>query len=159
MFARIKNENNFLENHNTHDLPSKQQIFDLLENCRDEAICLADSVGIYVDYDNAYFLFNCSLPPLEVKPSKKIVDSHTNMEKKRIMIHSLFLKNYAHKIPSEGLNECSPYAAVDCSNGKRVIVRKTSLCWLLRKSHVKLSSDRIYRVRTPYDNENIIKTK
>lgn len=75
------------------------------------------------------------------------------------MIHSLSLKNYAQKIVADKITEHSPYVVVECSDGKHVVVKKTSLCWLLRKSPSKLSSDRIYRVRTPYDIDNVCKSK
>lgn len=45
------------------------------------------------------------------------------------------------------LPELSPFTVVTDGNGKEIVVRKSSICWLLRKTNGKLSSDRIQRVR------------
>lgn len=133
-----------------YELPSKHEIFGILEECRDEAINIADSFGMYVDHDDAYFLYECGIPPLKMKPPKKCKKP---IRHEPLIIHSLYLKSFGHKIPIENINEYSPYVVVECSDGKQIVVKKTSLCWLLRKDHTKLSSDRIYRVRAPYDSD------
>lgn len=47
------------------------------------------------------------------------------------------------------MNETSSYVEVfrDNFKQKRIIVKKTSLCWLLRGDCVRLSSDRLERVK------------
>lgn len=56
------------------------------------------------------------------------------------------LPNFAHKFSGQKIEPNSPY--VDIPNDqKRIVIKKTSLCWLLRSDHVKLSSDRLERVK------------
>lgn len=59
------------------------------------------------------------------------------------------LKDYGN-VDSKGsvrLNERSPFVVVTDNNGKEMVVRKTSVCWLLPKEKFKLSSDRLQRVQ------------
>lgn len=59
------------------------------------------------------------------------------------------LKDYGN-VNSKGsacLNEKSPFVAVTDNNGKEMVVRKSSICWLLSKDKCKLSSDRLQRVQ------------
>lgn len=54
---------------------------------------------------------------------------------------STSLKNYAGKFINKNVDEKSSY--VEISGGKRrLILRKTSLCWLFGKEKQKCSSDR-----------------
>lgn len=156
VFPRVKSKNQFFNNRNRFELPPKHEIFKILEECRDEAINIADCFGMYVDLEDVYFLYECAIPPLKMKPPKNFNEP---IQHEPLIIHSLLLKSFGHKIPIENINEHSPYVVVECSDGKKVVVKKTSLCWLLRKNHVKLSSDRIYRVRAPHDSEKSVITK
>lgn len=45
------------------------------------------------------------------------------------------------------LDETSPFVKVTNNSGKKVIVRKSSVCWLLCEDKFKLSSDRLQRVQ------------
>lgn len=45
------------------------------------------------------------------------------------------------------LKEDSPFAVVIDKNGEEMVVRKSSICWLLSKDKCKLSSDRLQRVQ------------
>ncbi|XP_077255597.1 uncharacterized protein LOC143893755 [Temnothorax americanus] len=58
---------------------------------------------------------------------------------------SLELTNF-DKITTE-IKPDSPFTIVTDSYGKELIVRKSSICWLLSKNSCKLSSDRLQRVR------------
>jgi len=44
------------------------------------------------------------------------------------------------------LNETSPFTIVTDAHGKEIVVRKSSICWLLNKNCSRLSSDRLQRV-------------
>lgn len=44
------------------------------------------------------------------------------------------------------LNKTSPFTIVADAHGKEIVVRKSSICWLLNKNCVRLSSDRLQRV-------------
>lgn len=45
------------------------------------------------------------------------------------------------------LDEKSPFVVVVDKNGKEMVVRKSSICWLLSKNKFRLSSDRLQRVK------------
>lgn len=45
------------------------------------------------------------------------------------------------------LDEDSPFVVVANTKGKEMVVRKSSVCWLLSKDKSKLSSDRLVRVQ------------
>lgn len=69
------------------------------------------------------------------------------------------LKNFAHRFEDTVVEETSPYAEV-VGGKKRIVVKKTSVCWLFRKSSYKLSSDRRYRVMASSNvNNKPTKTK
>lgn len=57
------------------------------------------------------------------------------------------LPNFAHKFAGKEVAEDSPY--VEISNGDRsLVVKKTSICWLMGKVTPRLSSDRLERVKS-----------
>lgn len=56
----------------------------------------------------------------------------------------LQLKNYDAK---RNLSETSAFATVTCQSGKNVVVRKSSIVWLLSNTKSNLSSDRLVRVQ------------
>lgn len=61
-------------------------------------------------------------------------------------LKNIALKNYAEK-KANPITETSPYIEL-CFDSKRIVVKKTSLCWLLRPDDgPKLSNDRLLRVR------------
>lgn len=45
------------------------------------------------------------------------------------------------------LDEKSPFVKVTDKSGKEMVVRKSSVCWLLSQDKFKLSSDRLQRVQ------------
>lgn len=64
------------------------------------------------------------------------------------------LKDYKDKVKE--VSETSPYVKL-IKNGKLFIVKKTTLCWLLRKDYCKISSDRLKRVQMKEDTQKQIK--
>lgn len=66
----------------------------------------------------------------------------------------MLLKDYGDKLyrglDSENdtdLDETSPFIKVTDKSGKEMVVRKSSVCWLLSQDKFKLSSDRLQRVQ------------
>lgn len=55
------------------------------------------------------------------------------------------LKNYAENL--DEIPETSLFVEIYNDGERRVVVKKSSLCWLLREDGGKLSSDRIERVK------------
>lgn len=55
----------------------------------------------------------------------------------------LNMKNYETTL---ALSKTSPFTIVTDAHGKEIVVRKSSICWLLNKNCGRLSSDRLQRV-------------
>lgn len=64
------------------------------------------------------------------------------------MLKNISLNNYAEKLVNKTIDAASPYVAISTAQ-KKIIVKKTSLRWLLRKDYNKISSDRLERVKAP----------
>lgn len=92
----------------------------------------------------------------ETKRKSKMIH---NAKASLVRLMSLSLKDYSKELNRSTLNENSPYVVVPYGTGKQKIVRKTSLCWLLREEHIKISSDRLMRVRAPISKVKTAKTK
>lgn len=69
----------------------------------------------------------------------------------------LTLKNCAAKKIS--VDDISPFVEICFKNkAKRIVVRKSSMVWLLRKDWQRMSSDRLQRVRCPNEIGDVVKT-
>lgn len=91
-----------------------------------------------------------SYKPKVRKTSKKVPETNRIrkiINEKLIQLQSVSLINYANKFNTTNVPIASSYVEIFGSN-KRMIVKKTSLTWLLRAGSVKLSSDRLLRVRS-----------
>lgn len=66
-----------------------------------------------------------------------------------IDFNNIKLKDYAGKLRNMDIDAASPYVEILSDDGERTIVKKMSVCWLLRKDCRKLSSDRLIRVQHP----------
>lgn len=62
------------------------------------------------------------------------------------------LKNYSYKFVDKEVEEISSFVEIHGSKN-RMIVKKSSLIWLLRKDPCKLSSDRLERVKSTQYNQ------
>lgn len=72
----------------------------------------------------------------------------------------LALRDYSYSNTSSDcikIDENGPFAIVIDGGGKRKIVRKSSICWLLAKTNSRISSDRLLRVRESDVDTNIKK--
>lgn len=63
------------------------------------------------------------------------------------------LNDYTGKLKQDAQKENSSFVEIKCSAVKTMIVKKTSLVWLLRRESRKLSSDRLLRVRGNRTNQ------
>lgn len=141
------------------DLPTFVEIKATIEKAKTYAIKDAISLGLVKDSHNIDL--TCKLKPYSEKVSKKKTSmsalklKQTNI-KRRLCLGRLSLKNYEHKFVDDDLNETSSYVEVfrDNFKQKRMIVKKTSLCWLLRDDCVRLSSDRLERVKADMKIKN-----
>lgn len=62
-------------------------------------------------------------------------------------LKNIQLKDYSGKCTPDKFTETCQYVEIQCAADKKIVVKKTSLCWLLGKESTKLSSDRLLRVR------------
>lgn len=62
-------------------------------------------------------------------------------------LKNIQLKDYSGNLKQKIIDERSPYVEIRSARGKRMIFRKISLVWFLRKENQRLSSDRLVRVR------------
>lgn len=146
-FPRVKNSINF-PNRKFHDLPTKEEIFVQIERCHQNAI--QDAIKLRLiekNYDKE--CGTCQLPPIRIKSHEEKTKEKTNVNTtlhKFIAPKNICLTNFLNKFVGQTIDETS-HVEAPMQNPNRMIVKKTSLCWLLRPEQSKLSSDRILRVR------------
>lgn len=79
-----------------------------------------------------------------------IVDDDTTYEDMCIISSDkLSLKTFDDKFPTAELPENSPFVQVAHGSGKKSIIKKSTLCWMLSSGTNSLSSDRLHRVKAP----------
>lgn len=131
----------------TVELPTMDEIIDEVEQCKHDAIHFAIEVGLMKKRNARLFKFECQIPPIQPKTCDSNVERVAEPSS-AIQINSMNLKNFADKFRGKVLPENSPYVRL-LVNNQEFVLKKTSLCWLLRSECVKLSSDRLMRVRAP----------
>lgn len=146
---------------NLFELPTKEQIIEQIEQCREDAIQFALKIGLLKRNQISLFSFGCKIPPLSLKSNtwKKMDESATEnfiSRENLICPETLALKNFADKFIDKIVPVESPYVEIPFSRNRKVI-KKSSMVWLLRAESVKLSNDRLLRVRTKFSKR--IKSK
>lgn len=126
-------------------------IFDVIERAKQSAIAFAIEIRL-LDHRDTSIPLKC-----EVLPYMPSVNATKECEFQRArksetasilcQLRSVCLKNYADIFQSRVVSETSPYVEISHAS-KRIVVKKTNLCWMLRTSEGKLSSDRLKRVQT-----------
>lgn len=81
--------------------------------------------------------------PLDVRAKDKEESDTKPASLRPSYLKNICLKNFATKFVNEPVDDRSTYVEIPSSNARRMIVKKTSLCWLLRDDQTKLSSDRL----------------
>lgn len=142
-----------------YDLPSKSEIINVIEEARVNAVKIAQSLGM-ANKKNSYRL-SCKISPYIAKKrsNKRIIPNSTTIITEQLtvaMLRNIRLKNYSNKYPH---NEKSIYVEMKFEGGKQIVVKKSSLCWLLRQECQKLSTDRLLRVQTPIEPAHKADTK
>lgn len=142
-------------------LPTKTEILEMIQMSKFEAINDAIEIGM-LEEGNENLNLECDVRPLH---SYKGIRSKKNQPKNRkfksksttgypFTLSSLLtisLKNYSYKFVDKDVDETSSFVEIyGCKN--RMIVKKSSLIWLLRKDPCKLSSDRLERVKSTQYN-------
>lgn len=134
------------------DLPSLQEIREEIEKCKSMAIKDALKFDILTK-EREKSAVMCQVNPYSPmthmrKLKTKTVRSKFDRSSLTCRVQQTTLKNFSYNFKHKSVNETSSYVDVPHEN-KRLILKKTSLCWLLSAEREKLSSDRLYRVRGP----------
>lgn len=143
---------------NTFRLPTDIEMFDIIEGCKNRAI---DDAIIFGLLKQKISEVPCKIGPPQTKDTASIQRQFaamaiSNKISRKICLEDIELKNYEFKFSGKEVNKNGPYVEI-IANQKRFIVKKTSLCWLLSKDPVKLSSDRLERVKDSYARNNVKK--
>lgn len=140
-FPRIKIMNEIMGD---IELPTEKEIIAQVERAKNDAISFATEIGLLNKRNVKRFNFECKIPLIQPKPqnSKEI----TEKKNTPVQIKTMNLKNFAEKFKDREIPENSPYVRLFIEN-REFVLKKTSLCWLLRNEYSKLSSDRLIRVR------------
>lgn len=131
------------------NLPTEEEVITKIEECRKRAIFDASKLGL-VKNSVSTKLGRCKIlpKPLSSKPKQlKEITIDNKKDTANMNFRTVELKNFAHRFEKKDvIDPISSYVEISDST-KRFIVKKTSLCWLLRSNYVKLSSDRLIRVQ------------
>lgn len=151
------------------ELPTEQEIFEAINECKNQAIEDSIKLGL-ISKKQQKISLDCKVATYS--PQKKSTNDTGNemfveIQKEeefetfiKIMdqLKTVHLKNYADQFDDgEPVDELSPYTEVFDAK-RRIILKKQSLIWLLRKSGKKLSSDRLERVKTDRNEPSKRKT-
>lgn len=158
-------------------LPARCEISEMIEHSKTEAIKDAIEIGLLNgnDENDEHLELKCDILPLnsdsriktvkKIKKVRKVRGKPRRLGKIRMfkkMNHrndylkplsctlsdlvSISLKNFSYKFEDKHVDVSSSYVEIfGCKN--RMIVKKSSLIWLMRKDPCKLSSDRLERVK------------
>lgn len=133
-----------------HSLPNHADILEVIEEAKKVAINDAITIGLLRENDSGVSL-KCEVPAYDphIASSDETeykMPNQTKLASTLSQLRNISLNNYANVFDNNHLDETSPYTEV-FGGSKRMIIKKTSLCWLLRKNENKLSSDRLKRVQ------------
>lgn len=143
-------------------LPTPVEIFNELEFCHKNAVATANKLGLICKSQSKNKKYVCKIKPsdshnatkLKSKPAKSDLPSVRRALTLKDL-KNIQLKNYAAKVDEREVDGTGPYVAIRCHNNKQVVVKKTSLCWLLGTESQKLSNDRLKRVMQTISNDEI----
>lgn len=139
-------------------LPTRLEIENQIELCKLHALDDSVKLGLIKEAQVAHFNDTCKVAPYNerkshTKPRKK--NSHRKTASHPITIDpygKLLLKNYAKDFDGKAIEETSSYVEIYSTKCVRRVVKKSSLVWLYRKQYVRVSSDRLLRVRSSHPN-------
>lgn len=136
-------------------LPTKNEIVEEILKCKHDAIVAAKTYGILISQNNNTCA--CKIPPYNPNARSRIQKKNVrnvfdDEEFALPDIQNVQLINYVDQVKYEDITETSPYVEIRSEN--RLVAKKTSLVWYLRKDSQKLSSDRLLRVQNGH-NKNM----
>lgn len=126
------------------DLPSENRIVNQIEQCRQRAISDARKFNLITENSG---LGECTIKEHTFDLSKSNKRDEITWENPMFKSRVILLKNYAYKFrKDEDVDIFSSYVEIPLTS-KRLVVKKTSFCWLLRSCRERISSDRLQRVK------------
>lgn len=140
-------------NANFVNIPSIEEIKTEIERAKTDAVRDAIALGLIKKGDAAHFDYSCKIPVADKPASKKSKQNVQHVRGRanqcRIQLDRVSLKNFSDRFIDEEIDETSAFLEIYRNNdtGKRIVVKKMSFVWLLRNDPVKLSSDRLERVK------------
>lgn len=144
----------------TNELPTKDEIINVVLQCNRDAIDTAKKFGLISNRSQKTYV--CKVLPFASS-------NHNQKRKHKIRSNTIAnlnvsvtenvgskLRNFADKL--DEIDETGPYVQLPNQSVRR-IVKKTSLCWLLRSDCRRLSSDRLIRVQYSVNLKTNMKQK
>lgn len=144
VFPRIGNSTAPIEN---FELPTRREICEVINQCKVQAVKDAKQISLLSRKCKNNRTYPCKI---QAYVSYKTINNENNIQNPNHQldqpeftpkIKNMQLKDYSEKFNTEPIDNTSGYAEVLCDNGRRIVVKKTSLCWLWRKDYHKISSD------------------
>lgn len=151
MYPRLNKK--CVETNAVHSLPSAEQIYNEIVFCEKSAFATAVKMGLMKKGTATRDKFVCKInahttPAHKIVKHKKCLPQNSKRGLYSLPdLKNIQLKDYTGKYKHKNIGEESPYVEMNNAAGNRVVVKKTSLCWLLREESQKLSNDRIERVK------------
>lgn len=153
VFSRLdRNKSNNLK---LYDMPTLTEIYSEIEKSKHDAI--RDAIALCLIRRNKVnqFDFACKIKPhiqnCKTIPKKRGRPSAYMKHSMRRVLHlnRINLKNFANQFIEKEVGEKSAYVELYHNHeiNRRMIVKKTPFCWLLRGDNERVSSDRLQRVR------------
>lgn len=139
------------QNRDIFELPSKEEIIREIEFCQKTAISTATKFGLISNKHSSTTNYVCKVNPFTPKQQAEKSHKYTPIKNIQILqpkdLKNIELKDWSQKVKQNVIDNSSIYTEIRCSNKKTIVVKKSSLCWLLNPDQKKLSSDRLIRVR------------
>lgn len=139
------------QNCGVFELTSKEEIIREIEFCQKTTISIATKFGLISNNHSSPTNYVCEVNPFTPKQQAEKSYKHTPIKNIQTIqpkdLRNIELKDWSQKLKQNVIDNSSIYTEINCSNEKKVIVKKSSLCWLLNPGQKKLSSDRLIRVR------------
>lgn len=136
-------------------LPMAEEINKEILFCKQLAIATATKLGLIKTTKSKCEKYVCKINPSIMQSQSNDMKSYVYSKCNTVQFKSVSdlkniqLKNFDGKYKTSDMSETGPYAKIVCADDKEILVKKTSLCWLLGTDYIKLSSDRLFRVRAP----------
>lgn len=161
-FPRMKTYSQDIENQIIHELPSKEEIICEIRKSRSAAIKFAIQIGLR-DTKNANDPVACNINVLHERAENRLDvqekddEWETEDEDEQIpILGNIELKDFSYKF-EESPDPKSAYVEILCGKyERRKVLKKSSLCWLLREETQRISSDRLQRVRCKRGRRRLI---